>query len=133
MALSLWLRLGELPKMPLLQLKDPQPDHDQRNDQRRPMEHRDHHALDNLTEATARFAQATIRIAVTQFSQLMEMATAWLRLTDKIADTMAHKPRVREPEHQGSYPGELTDDQVSYLHEAAAARRRKWMEHSRES
>lgn len=40
---------------------------------------------------------------------------------------------AREPQHQGSYPGELTDDQVAYLHEAAADRRRKWMEHSREA
>jgi hypothetical protein len=39
----------------------------------------------------------------------------------------------REPVHQGSYPGELTDDQVAYLREQAELRRRRWMEHSRET
>jgi hypothetical protein len=38
---------------------------------------------------------------------------------------------IRGRDAVGSYPGELTKDQVSYLHEVADERRRVWKEHDR--
>ncbi len=80
--------------MPQVQLRDPEPDSDRREDRLVKPKEVQHHAFDSFSEAMARAAEATARLGVAQFSHLMEAASAWLGLADRLSDRAAEPPRV---------------------------------------